>query len=363
MENFSKSRTHYGRFAGFTTGVSRSVLALALLLVAGCDASGENDPAEDTLRALARARGIEVGAAVGSGLLSEGRYREVLAREFSMLTAENAMKFGPMHPLQDTYNFTEPDAMITFAEANDMKVRGHLLLWHAQNPSWLEDRNWSREQMIEIMREHITTVVTRYKGRVAAWDVVNEGVADNAQLRQTIWLDRIGPEYFAMAFQFAHEADPDALLFYNDYGAEGMNAKSNRVYQLVSELVEQGVPIHGVGLQMHVSTSYAPRTQDIEANMRRIGDLGLQVHITEMDVAMPLPVTEEKLVAQAGVYRNIAQKCLDVDACTALVFWGFTDAHSWIPGFSPGNGAALIFDENYEEKMAYQALKAVLSTP
>jgi len=128
-------------------------------------------------------------------------------------------------------------------------------------------------------------------------------------------------------------------------------------------LVDDGVPIHGVGLQMHVSTSYAPRTQDVAANMQRIGELGLEVHITEMDVAMPLPPTESQLAAQAGVYKNMMSTCLAQSACTAFLLWGFTDAHSWIPGFSPGNGAALIFDEQYQEKLAYQALRVTLQTP
>ncbi len=340
------------------------LVLLAAILFAGCDSAGEapDHDQEGTLRALARSRGIEIGAAVSSNLFAQERYRKTLAREFGMLVAENEMKFGPIHPLQDTYNFSGPDAIVNLAEANDMEVRGHVLVWHAQNPNWLTGRSWTREQMIEILREHITTVVTRYKGRIKAWDVINEAVGDNAQIRQTVWLERIGPEYFALAFQFAHEADPDALLFYNDYGAEGMNPKSDKVYELVSGLVADGVPIHGVGLQMHVSTNYAPRTQDVAANMARIADLGLQVHITEMDVAMPMPPTQEKLTAQAGVYRNIMQTCLDQPACTAFVLWGFTDAHSWIPGFSEGNGAALIFDEDYQPKLAYEALKLVLST-
>src|SRR5690606_5078017 len=138
-----------------------------------------------------------------------------------------AMKFGPLRPSRNTFNFNAADALIDFAEANDMQVRGHTLLWHNQNPDWLNNGNFSRDEMIEIMREHITTVVGRYRGRIVAWDVVNEAIADNGQLRNTIWLQTIGPEYIEMAFEFAHEADPQALLFYNDYNAEGSGTKSD----------------------------------------------------------------------------------------------------------------------------------------
>ena len=202
-----------------------TLLCLALVST-GCDTTDESTD-DLALRDLARDRGIEIGAAVGTGLqMREPDYAEVLAREFSVLTPENSMKFGPIHPEPSEYDFTQPDALVAFAEEHDMKVRGHALVWHWQLPDWVEDRSWTREALIEVMREHIHTVVGRYKGKIYAWDVVNEAVGDNGRLRDTIWLRTIGPEYVALAFQFAHEADPDALLFYNDYSAEAMNRKS-----------------------------------------------------------------------------------------------------------------------------------------
>src|SRR5262249_45520509 len=204
-------------------------LTLSLTIVAGAQ----------TLRSAADERGLFVGAAVNMNpFRNEAAYTQTLGREFNMLVAENAMKLDAMHPAQNTYNFTDADALVSYAEANNMAVRGHTLVWHNQIPGWLTGGNFTRDQGIAIMRDHIMTVVGRYRGRIAAWDVVNEAVSDNnGQLRtDSFWHQRIGPEYIAMAFQFAHEADPDAKLYYNDYSAEGLGAKSDAVFNLVSGL-------------------------------------------------------------------------------------------------------------------------------
>lgn len=317
-----------------------------------------------SLRSLAQARGIQIGAAVAvDPLLSEPLYAETLAREFSILTPENAMKFEPVHPGPDRYDFSAADAIVNFAEEHGMQVRGHTLVWHSQLPGWLTEGNWTRDELIQILRDHIMTVVGRYRGRVAAWDVVNEAVNDNGALRNTIWLRGIGPEYLDMAFQWAHEADPDALLFYNDYGGEGLKPKSDAIYALVRDLVQRGVPIHGVGLQMHVSLDGCPTRQAVTANMDRLSALGLQVHITELDARIKDPATEEELADQAGVYRDMLGVCLSAQNCKAFVLWGFTDRHSWIPYFFEGWGTALIFDQSYRPKPAYEALVDGLARP
>jgi endo-1,4-beta-xylanase len=317
-----------------------------------------------TLRTLAHERGIGIGAAVGPQFLrDEPLYAETLAREFTMLTLENAMKFGPVHPEPDRYDFTDADFIVDFAEAHDMRVRGHTLVWHNQLPAWLTERSWTREELIDILREHITTVVGHYRGRVAAWDVVNEAIADDGSLRDTIWLRGIGPEYVDLAFRWAHEADPDALLFYNDYAAEGLGPKSDAVYALVQGLLQRGVPIDGVGLQMHVSLRWPPDPEAVAANMARLGALGLQVHVTEMDVRIQdgVGTTEERLAAQAGIYRDMVEVCLESSACKAFVTWGFTDRHSWIPAFTGQPDAPLLFDESYRPKPAYYAIMDALA--
>ena len=342
-------------------------LLLAALFLAACDSGSaptddDQAPEETTLRALAARQGLHVGAAVAAGpLASDPSYREVLATEFNMLTAENVMKMGPLRPGPQSYSWGDADALVDFAEANDMEVRGHALVWHQSLPSWVENANWGRQELIAILQEHITSVVTRYKGRLAHWDVVNEAVGDDARRRPTIFNDVIGPEYLQMAFQFAHAADPDAKLFYNDYGAEGLGAKSDAVYQLVQELLDTGTPIHGVGLQMHVTASNPPSMEAIRTNIRRLAALGMEVHITEMDVRIPIPASESNLVAQAQVYNDVLNLCLSEPSCTSLVFWGFTDRHSWVPSFFQGFGAALPFDENYQPKLAYQVMQQTLS--
>ncbi|MDW8049331.1 MAG: endo-1,4-beta-xylanase, partial [Nitrososphaerota archaeon] len=232
-----------------------------------------------SLRTLAEKCGIYIGAAVEPDYLTMD-YAETLKREFNMVTTENVLKFGPVHPQPTVYSFAGADRVIEFAEAHGMKVRGHTLVWHSQLPSWITAGRYTRDEWIQILRDHIMTVVGRYRGRIYAWDVVNEAIDDSGALRNTIWLQNIGPEYIELAFRWAHEADPNALLFYNDYGAEGLGVKSDAVYNLVKGLLEKGVPIHGVGLQMHISADSPPSPQSVAANIRRLNNLGLEVHIT-----------------------------------------------------------------------------------
>lgn len=340
------------------------VVAVLLPVSTGCD-SGGSDPgvvdADTTLGGLAAKHDLLFGTASESNFAAlDANYTRLLGDQFSVVTPGNAMKWDAVHPSRTTYRFTDADLLVDFAESRGMKVRGHTLLWHSQLPFWLRNGNWTRQELIDILQDHIQTVVTRYKGRVYAWDVVNEVVDDNGSMRNTIWLEKIGPEYIAMAFEFAHAADPDARLYLNDYNTEGSGAKSDRVYQIVTELVDAGVPIHGVGLQMHVTTSFYPSVADLTINMRRLGDLGLDVDITEMDVRMQMPESESKLAGQAAIYRNVLDVCLAASNCKAFTIWGFTDKHSWVPGTFQGFGAALPWDADYEPKPAYWALRAGL---
>jgi endo-1,4-beta-xylanase len=312
------------------------------------------------LRELAAPSGLLVGAAVAAApLRGDEAYRNLLAREYSVLTPENALKFAKVHPEPDRYDFGDFDRIIYFAESNQMRVRGHTLVWHRQLPSWIEEGHWTRDELTEVLRTHIREVVGRYRGRVQYWDVVNEAVSDYWGLRRTIWLRTLGPQYIEMAFRFAHEADPDALLFYNDYGVVGLGRKSGRMYELVSELLERDVPIHGVGLQAHI-TQTIPAPGELEANLRRIEKLGLEIHLTEVDVGVPQPTTEARLLKQALLYQRLMDACLSVGGCGAFVTWGFTDAHSWIPSFFPGLGAALPFDSELRPKLSYGALAGSL---
>lgn len=326
--------------------------AALVTLAPATRAAGEN-----SLRALAQSQGRLIGTAVKSDtMLGDAAYHETLAGQFNLVTPENAMKFGPLSPARGSYHFAEADAIVAFAEEHGMRVRGHTLVWHLQQPDWLTGGQWSRDELIQILHEHITTVVGHYRGRLVAWDVVNEAVNDDGTLRDTLWLRGIGPEYIELAFRWAREADPDALLFYNDYNGEGLGAKSDAIYALVADLKQRGAPIDGVGLQMHVAVDSWPAADEVTANMRRLAELGLQAHITEMDVRVPQPPAPDALTRQAEVYGRMLQVCLAAENCTAFSLWGFTDNYSWIPEFFPGWGHGLVFDVAYQPKPAFQEL-------
>jgi endo-1,4-beta-xylanase len=333
-------------------------------------------PTNVHLRDLAQAHSLFLGAAVNmSALQSDRTYATLLGQQFDMVTPENAMKFGATEPQQGVFDFTQGDALVAFARAHGMQVRGHNFVWHQALPSWLTAGHFSKAQLMTILQNHITTVLQHYQGEVNIWDVVNEAINDQGNLRRNIWLDTIGPDYIAQAFRWAHEADPQAHLFYNDYSADGLGTKSDAVYQMVKGLVQSDVPIYGVGLQMHVSISHSPSEQDVLANMRRLAALGLKVHITEMDVSLtnnyepfvsPVTIhaTPDQLARQAQIYHAILNACLVTKACEAFVMWGFVDRYSWLNGNSlvPNHtNAPLIYDENYHPKPAFAALVEALN--
>jgi endo-1,4-beta-xylanase len=314
------------------------------------------------LRELAEARGILIGAAVNPALLEDAVYAETLAREFNLVVPENVMKFGPTQPARDRYEFSAADRLVEFAQAHRLKVRGHAFVWHQMMPRWLTGGTLSDSEVAAILRDHIQAELGHFKGKVFAWDVVNEATANDPPHgpRQTFWLEKVGPDYIDKAFRWAHEADPSAKLFYNDYDADGMNVKSGAVYNLVKGLKARGVPIDGVGLQMHLSLKTAPTAEELAANIRRLVALGLEVHITEMDVRLPVPATPSDLEAQAKIYGTVAKTCVATPGCKALLTWGVNDAHSWIPSFYPGLGAALLFDAQSQAKPARMAVEEAL---
>ena len=335
--------------------IHRALAALSLLGMAAPAAAAP-------LRDSATARGLYIGAAASMGpLRNEPIYAETLRREFNMVVAENAFKMDALRPSATTYNFTDADALMAFAETNGMAVRGHTLVWHSQLPGWLTSGNFTRDQTIAIMRDHILTVMGRYRDRIVHWDVVNEAVADGTgQLRtNSFWHQRIGPEYIALAFQFAREADPNAVLYYNDYEAEGLGQKSDAVFNLVTSLRNQGVPIDGVGWQMHKINPFRIQQQHV-SNAQRLAALGVEISITEMDVRIALPADATELQQQALAYGDAVRFCLDQPNCASLTIWGFTDKYSWVPSVFSGFGDALIYNASYQPKPAYTALQSVL---
>jgi endo-1,4-beta-xylanase len=278
-----------------------------------------------------------------------------------VLVAENDRKHDHIHPAQDTYRFAPADSLVTFAEQNGMRVRGHTLVFHNQLASWLTSGTWTQDQAKQLLVDHITNVVGHYKGKVMEWDVVNEVLGDNGALRPGFYLNTIGPEYIELAFRTARAADPDAGLFYNDYNIEGMSAKSDSAYKLVADLVARGVPITGVGFESHFIVGQLP--QNVDANIQRFAALGLKVHITELDIRVPLQSNQAiatLLQTQAQNYHDYVASCMRFPACDVVVLWGLSDKESWIPSAFPTYGDALIFDTLLQPKPAFTALQSQL---
>jgi endo-1,4-beta-xylanase len=337
--------------------------ALALLSLSIVTASR---PAQ-TLRQAADRSGLLVSTAVRPKRLAEPAYASTLAREFNMLEPEDALKWWVLRPDALTYDFRQGDELVRFAIEHRMKVRGHCLVWGRSNPEWLTQGHFPPQQLARLLHRHIDRVMGHYAREVFAWDVVNEALDENGNLRDSLWYNQPGigfseqgTKYIEQVFRWAHEADPGALLFYNEAEGEGMNRKSDAIYAMIRSFKRRGIPIDGVGLQMHIPLLDAD-IPAIAANIARLTALGVQVHVTELDVSLPLEtsgqVRVDDLARQADVYRGIVRACLDSAGCTAIQTWGFTDKYSWIGSHSrAARGQALPFDRAYRPKAAYRAL-------
>ncbi len=340
--------------------------------------------AQTTLREAAAARAIPIGAAASADeygppdLLLNPSYANLLSSQYSMLEPGNAMKWDVTQPTQTTFNFQPGDELVAFAQANGMLVRGHNLCWYTQFPAWLQPYADSATpaQMATLLENHIDTEVAHFAGEVFAWDVVNEAFNDPTgsalpALRDSIWYDQpgigqTGTGYIAQAFQWAHAADPNALLFYNDYNIEGPGPKFTAVYNMVQSFVSSGVPINGVGFEMHLELDGYPTPAGLAQNMQQLAALGILVHITEMDVRLTVDssgnASAADLQSQAQVYQDIMTVCLQQPNCAAFQVWGVSYNDSWIPSFFPGYGAALPFDWNYQPTPAFNALMTAMQT-
>ena len=332
-----------------------------------------------TLRQAGTARNVIVGAAATPSDLGEPDYANTLTSQFRQLEPENQMKFEVVHPRSGSdpsaYSFGPADKLVAFAGANNMLVRGHCFVWYQQVPQWITSgaasKTYDAAALRDILQSHIATVAGHYAGKVWAWDVVNEAFLDNGSLRSTIWYDEPGigfagqgTRYIEQAFRWAHAADPKAKLFYNDYDTEALNAKSDAIYAMAKDFHLRGVPLNGIGFQTHVNLKFDdPKAlSSFAANLKRFSDLGMEIHITELDIALD-DNSQPSLQAQGELYRKVTEICLQNPSCRVLQTWGFTDKYSWIPGHSKGKqGWALPFDATYQKKRAYDGMVHVLET-
>lgn len=331
-----------------------------------------------------------VGAALNPSQFTEENTKEaaIVKEQFNSISPENVLKWEAIHPQPDKYDFSLADKYVEFGQRNHMFIIGHNLVWHSQVPKWVfEDEKGnpvSREVLLNRLREHIDTVVGRYKGRINGWDVVNEVVDEDGSLRKSQWLTIIGPDYIEKAFEYAHQADPQAELYYNDYNLEN-EVKRNGGLDLVRRLKANGVHITGVGLQDHFSLDFAT-TEQINVTIEDFSKLGVKLMITELDVdvlpsamrtqtadvsaraasdpklnpypdGLPDSVQQQLAARYAELFRTYASHCGQV---TRVTLWGVSDGNSWKNSW-PVRGRTnypLLFDRNDEPKPAFKAVIA-----
>jgi len=293
------------------------------------------------------------------------------------VTPGNEMKWQVVEPTRGTYDWSAADRLVTFAAQHDQLVRGHTLLWQNQLPNWLTSGvaggTISNTELRDLLHKHITDEVTHFKGKIWQWDVANEFFTDSNPSvinPNNFWVSHLGAGILADAFRWAHQADPHALLFYNDYniaGEDGSNAKSDAVYAWVKQILAQHVPVDGIGDQGHLDTQYGFPTQ-MTKDLQRYADLSLKVAITEADVRTfvnnptdQVPTSNLALFAQPYEYSGMLMACLAVRNCLSFTAWGFGDANSWIPGFFTGEGYATIYDVNLNPKPVFTDLSQDLA--
>ncbi len=361
--------------------------AASVLALVGVATASETPAEESTLRELAAKIQLRIGTAAGPHDLSDPTLSQITSEQFSVLTPENEMKWQVVEPQQGTFDWTGADNLVNFAEAHHQRVRGHTLVWHGQLPNWLTqgvtNGTISNSQLRDLLHNHITTEVSRYRGRIWQWDVLNELFADSnpSQLNpRDFWISHLGPGVIADAFRWAHAADPDALLCYNDYniaGEDGSNAKFNAAFTMVENLVAQEVPIDCVGDQGHLDLQYGFNPILMTEDLRAYASLGLKVAITEADVRTFVETTDSNQSpivsptdptpshtadpAAADWYTGMLQSCLAVRACISFTVWGFADSASWVPGTFHGEGDADLYDVNLNPKPQYTAVQLTLS--
>ncbi len=336
-------------------GVGAKLIAAAVALALAAREPAVAGPAgEATLGSAADSAGRYFGAALDPDALGEQPYRELAARQLTSITPENAMKWGLVEPERGRFDWKGADALVAFAKANGQRIRGHTLVWHSQLPPWLINGSFRPDEVKDLMVAHISEEAGRYKRAIYAWDVVNEPFADDGSWRRSIWNEAMGPDYVAIALRAARAADPGAKLYVNDYNVESDGPKMRALYDLVASLKRAGAPIDGVGLQSHFIAGALPK--DIQSVMEKFEGLGVDVAVTELDVRIRLPADDRTLAIQAADYASVVRACRVTPRCVGVTTWGLTDAHSWIPSFFSGYGAALPFDEAYRPKPAVSAI-------
>ncbi len=324
-----------GRLAAAFGGLAAATLAVAIAVPAAAAGS--------TLQAAASESGRYFGTAIAASRLGDGTYTSIANREFNMITAENEMKMDATEPSRGQFSYSSGDRIVNWARQNGKQVRGHALAWHSQQPGWMQ--NLSGTDLRNAMLNHVTQVASYYKGKIYAWDVVNEAFADGSSGgRRDSNLQRTGNDWIEAAFRAARAADPNAKLCYNDYNTDNWShAKTQGVYNMVRDFKSRGVPIDCVGFQAHFNSGN-PVPSNYDVTLRNFAALGVDVQITELDI-------EGSGSSQAQQYQGVVQACLSVARCTGITVWGVRDSDSW-----RASGTPLLFDGSGNKKAAYTSV-------
>ncbi|KAK4541745.1 hypothetical protein LTR36_007454 [Oleoguttula mirabilis] len=311
--------------------------------------------------AIVAAGKLYFGTATDNPELTNATYVTELnnTADFGQITPGNSMKWDAIEPERGTYTYTDGDVIADLAKGNGQKLRCHNLVWYNQLPSWVSSGGFDNATLIEILKNHITNEVTHYKGQCYAWDVVNEALSDagDGSYRSNVFYETIGEAYIPIAFAAASAADPDAKLYYNDYGIESAGAKSTAAQDVVKMIQAYGAKIDGVGLQSHFIVGETPSTTVQVSNMKAFTALGVDVAITELDIRVATPETTADETQQATDYASTVKACMQVDGCVGITIWDWTDKYSWVPSTFSGEGAALPWDANLDKKVpVYDAI-------
>lgn len=326
-------------------------VALALALTASLFGCKKKTIADYTAK-----HGVDFGFAVSTGDLLDEKIQKIIEPNAKILVAENCMKSALLRPNKTFWNWSDPENLIKFAEKNKMAPKWHTLFWHQQNPPFISSLKNSDEAQ-KMMDEHITTILQKYKGRVRDYDVVNEMFEEDGSFRENVWLKTLGPTYIERALRKAHEVDPGAHLFLNEYNNEAKGyPKADAMYELAKTLVESGVPLYGIGMQLHLAADLPYDEDAIRQNIRRYADLGLKVCFSEVDVRLPLSKADAYKDSQKDVYKSLMKLALEEPNVESFIVWGISDKNSWVPAAFPGYGDALLFDREFKEKELYNAL-------
>ena len=381
------------RLKQLTFLVSLGLLPLVCFTVA-CQSSGETDSPQATSPSPTLKEALDgkfyIGTALNTPQITgqDTAALEVVKNQFNAIVAENCMKSGEVQPQEGEFNFELADQFVKFGEQNDMWINGHTLIWHSQAPRWFftddEGNDVSREVMIQRMKDHIFTVVGRYKGRVNTWDVVNETILDDGSWRNSKFYEIVGEEFVKLAFQFAHEAAPDAELYYNDYSM-AIPEKREGVVRMIKDLLDQGVRVDGIGMQGHVGLDY-PALEEFEKSILAFADLGVKVMITELDITvLPSPSDDEGADVSAnaaydkqlnpyaeGLPDSVSSALSEryaaffdlflkhQDKIDRVTLWGVNDSNSWRNNW-PVRGRTdypLLFDRNNQPKEVIETIVA-----